>query len=443
MSDTVFAPATAPGRAAVSVVRLSGPATGDALASLAGRPPPPRRASLRTLRAADGEPLDRALVLWMPAPASYTGEDSAELHLHGGAAVMEGLVDALRALGLRLAEPGEFTRRAFANGRMDLLEAEAVADLVDAESAAQRRQALAQLGGATAARHAAWRETLLDALAHLEAAVDFPDEDLPADVAARARPELLRLQAELQAAAADRRGEHVREGLRVALVGAPNAGKSTLLNALLGREAAIVTPTPGTTRDVVEGRMRLAGLPVVIADTAGLRASDDPIEAEGVRRARAWAGDADLRVWVRDLSAPDTDGAPAQALLRADDLVVDNKADLAAPEAAPDAPPGGQGRLVVSAHSAGDVAHVRAWLEDWATHASGGSEPPAATRLRHRLALAEAATCLARATAPSSQEPELMAEDVRLAARALERLSGRLDPEEVLGRVFASFCVGK
>ena len=444
MTDTVFAPATAPGRAAVAVVRLSGPDTASALVAVAGGPPPPRRASLRTLRAADGEPLDSALVLWMPAPASYTGEDTAELHLHGGPAVVEGVVQALLALGLRLAEPGEFTRRAFANGRMDLLEAEAVADLVDAESAAQRRQALDQLGGATAARHAAWRETLLDALAHLEAAVDFPDEDLPADVAARARARLTALQAELEAAAADRRGEHIREGLRVALVGAPNAGKSTLLNALLGREAAIVTPTPGTTRDVVEGRLRLAGLPAVIADTAGLRASDDPIEAEGVRRARAWASDADLRVWVRDRCAPDDRGA--RGLMTAGDLVLDNKADLAAspvPSSPAGAEPTGEADLVISAHDPGDVARVRGWLESWAARLSGGSEPPAATRLRHRLALAEAAEALARATAPFLSAPELMAEDLRLAARALERLSGRLDPEEVLGRVFASFCIGK
>ena len=439
MTDTIFAPATAPGRSAVAVVRLSGPDSGAAVRALAGALPEPRRASLRSLRGAGGEPLDRALVLWLPGPGSYTGEDTAELHLHGGLAVVDGVVEALRAFGLRLAEPGEFTRRAFGNGRMDLLEAEAVADLVDAEGAAQRRQALDQLGGGVGARHARWREVLLDALAHLEAAVDFPDEDLPAEVAASARTPLAALEAELRAAAADRRGERVREGLRVALVGAPNAGKSTLLNALLGREAAIVTPIPGTTRDVVEGRMLLAGVPAVLADTAGLRDSDDPIEAEGVRRARAWAADADLRIHVRDLSAPAPDAAGA--LLAPGDLTVDNKADLLdrpASEAGADA-----GHLAVSSHADADVARVRAWLEVWAARVSGGREPPAATRLRHRQALAEAADALARATAPTAAEPELMAEDVRLAARALERLSGRLDPEEVLGRVFSAFCIGK
>ena len=436
MTDTVFAPATAPGRAAVAVVRLSGPECASVLSALAGGVSEPRRASLRTLRGADGEPLDRALVLWMPGPASYTGEDTAELHLHGGPAVVEGVVEALRTLGLRLAEPGEFTRRAFASGRMDLLEAEAVADLVDAETAAQRRQALDQLGGAVGARHAAWREMLLDALAHLEAAVDFPDEDLPAEVAARARPRLLALKVELEAAAADRRGEHLREGLRVALIGAPNAGKSTLLNGLLGREAAIVTPIPGTTRDVVEGRLLLAGVPVVLADTAGLRASDDPIEAEGVRRARAWAADADVRVWVRDLSAEHAD-ADAQALVREGDLVVHNKADLVDRPSSPDSD------FRLSAREPEGVERVREWLEAWATYVAGGREPPAATRLRHRLALADAAEALGRATALAVAAPELMAEDVRLAARALERLSGRLDPEEVLGRVFSAFCIGK
>lgn len=443
MTDTIFAPATAPGRAAVAVVRLSGPESETAVRRLAGAPPPPRRASLRALRDDAGVPLDQALVLWMPAPASYTGEDTAELHLHGGPAVVEGVVEALRALGLRLAEPGEFTRRAFANGRMDLLEAEAVADLVDAESAAQRRQALDQLGGAVTARHAAWRESLLDALAHLEAAVDFPDEDLPVEVAARARPPLLALKAELEAAAADRRGERVREGLRIALVGAPNAGKSTLLNALLGRDAAIVTPTPGTTRDVVEGRLTLAGVPAVLADTAGLRDTADPIEAEGVRRARAWATEADLRLWVRDAASPTTD--EEDGVLRPGDLAIANKADLQHAPPAPVGPPGREQleKLRISAHDPDDVARVRAWLEAWAARLVGGAEPPAATRLRHRLALAEAAEALGRATAPHAAEPELMAEDVRLAARALERLSGRLDPEEVLGRVFSSFCIGK
>ncbi len=442
--DTIFAPATAPGRAAVAVVRLSGPRTDATVRALGGALPPPRRASLRTLRDAAGEALDRALVLWMPGPGSFTGEDTAELHLHGGPAVVAGVAGALAHLGLRLAEPGEFTRRAFENGRMDLTEAEAVADLVDAEGEAQRRQALDQLGGGASRRHAAWREALLDALAHLEAAVDFPDEDLPDAVAARARDPLRRLRAELEAAAADRRGERVREGLRIALVGAPNAGKSTLLNALLGRDAAIVTPIPGTTRDVLEGRLMLAGAPAVLADTAGLRDTDDVVEREGVRRAHAWAGDADLRLLVLDGTAPATH-AEALALRRPGDLVLENKADLAPPPPrrgeGEDAAQSASGRMRLSAHDPADVQHLREWLDGWATRLLGGAEPPAATRLRHRLALSDAAGALGRAL--EARSPELAAEDVRLAVRALERLSGRIGAEEVLGRVFSTFCIGK
>lgn len=438
MTDTIFAPATAPGRAAVAVLRLSGPRAGDVVRTLAGALPEPRRASLRTLRDAGGEALDQALVLWMPGPASFTGEDAAELHLHGGAAVIAGVGEALAALGLRLAEPGEFTRRAFENGRMDLTEAEAVADLVDAEGEAQRRQALGQLGGAATRRHAEWREALLDALAHLEAAVDFPDEDLPETVAARSRAPLERLRAELQAASEDRRGERVREGLRIALVGAPNAGKSTLLNVLLGRDLAIVTPIPGTTRDVLEGRLRLAGVPATLADTAGLRDTVDVVEAEGVRRARAWAADADLRLLVLDSTLP-SNVADASELLRPGDLIVENKSDLASGET-----PRRVDATECMQLSALDSTHVdrlRAWLETWARKLVGGSEPPAATRLRHRQALADAAAAVERALqAPS---PELAAEDVRLAVRSLERLSGRIDAEEVLGRVFSTFCIGK
>ena len=441
------------------MVRLSGPASGPALAALAGRLPAPRRASLRRLQHG-AERLDEALALWMPAPASFTGEDCAELHLHGGPAVVEGVLAALRELGLRLADPGEFTRRAFENGRLDLVEAEAVADLVDAESVAQRRQALDQLGGAASTQHAAWRAVLLDALAHLEAAVDFPDEDLPDAVAARARAPLLTLKAELEVAAADRRGERVREGLRIALVGAPNAGKSSLLNALLGRDAAIVTAIPGTTRDVLEGRLHLAGAPALLADMAGLRETRDVVEAEGVRRARAWAAEADLRLWVRDLTAPG-ERAGVGELMQPGDWVVWNKLDLARGLPAPDTPlapanggsshrkgpeAGARGEVIelrLSAHSPAEVADLRARLDAWAATLLAGAEPPAATRQRHRVALAGAAAALARATAVDAHAPELMAEDVRLAVRALERLSGRIGAEEVLGRVFSSFCIGK
>ncbi|MDO9248319.1 MAG: tRNA uridine-5-carboxymethylaminomethyl(34) synthesis GTPase MnmE, partial [Phenylobacterium sp.] len=282
MTDTIYATATAAGRAAVAVVRVSGPAARAAVKALAGETPRPRLAAVRTLGSDSGS-IDQALVLWFPGPASYTGEDSAEFHVHGGPAVVSSLLEALSGLGLRLAEPGEFTRRAFENGKLDLAQAEGVADLIEAETEAQRRQALAQVEGALGRAHQRWRGDLIEALANFEAAVDFPDEEVPFEVADRARPHLQRLIGELHLALADvDRGERIREGFRIALVGAPNAGKSTLLNALVGREAAIVTATPGTTRDVIEVPLRLAGYKVLLADTAGLRDTHDEIEAEGV-----------------------------------------------------------------------------------------------------------------------------------------------------------------
>ncbi|MEO8115823.1 MAG: tRNA uridine-5-carboxymethylaminomethyl(34) synthesis GTPase MnmE [Phenylobacterium sp.] len=445
MTDTIFAPATASGRAAVAVVRLSGPRTKTALKALAGPLPKARIASLRTLKDAGGRAIDQALVLWFPAPHSYTGQDAAELQVHGGPAVAAALVEALSALGLRLAEPGEFTRRAFEAGKLDLAQAEAVADLIDAETEAQRTQALAQLGGRLSQVQARWREALTEALALFEAAVDFPDEEVPADVAARARPVLELLIAELEAAAADtQRGERVREGYRVALIGAPNAGKSTLLNALAAREAAIVTATPGTTRDIIEVPLVLAGYKLLLADTAGLRDTDQEIEAEGVRRARAWALEADLRLWVVDGSLAQAAEVPRE--LQPGDLCIIAKRDLpeneAAWAAAAEAARRGMPVLAVTARGPNDVAWLKSTLAERVVEALAGSEPPAATRLRHRELLAEAAERLRRALAEEDRL-ELAAEDVRLAARALDRITGRIDPEQVLGRIFATFCIGK
>jgi tRNA modification GTPase len=434
MSDTIFAPATAAGRAAVAVVRLSGPKSAEAVRALAGRLPAARRASLRRLSAAGGVPIDEALVLWMPAPGSYTGEDSAEFHIHGGPAVAAALVRALSDLGLRLAEPGEFTRRAFEHGKLDLAQAEGVADLVDAETEGQRRQALAQLGGRLSAVQARWRDGLIRASAMLEAAVDFPDEELPADVAGRARPILEILAEELEAAAADvSRGEQVREGFRIALLGAPNAGKSTLLNALARRDAAIVSATPGTTRDIIEVPMVLGGYKVIVADTAGLRKTEDEIEAEGVRRAEAWAESAGLRVWLVDGYGEPEPEPPAS--LRRDDIILLTKRDLGE---GLDGLPGEP----FTARSPNDVAWLERSLTQTVVEALGGSEFPAATRLRHRELLTEAVTRLRHALAEDSAL-ELAAEDVRLAARALDRITGRIDPEEVLGRIFSTFCIGK
>jgi len=441
MNDTIFAPATAPGRAALAVVRLSGPKSGKALQALAGRLPPARRATVRSLRGPDGAVIDKAMVVWFPAPASYTGEDCAEISVHGGPAVVDALIEALGKLGLRLAEPGEFTRRAFQNGKLDLAQAEAVADLIDAETKAQAEQAMAQLGGSLSRRYEAWREILIEALAVLEAAVDFPDEDLPADVAARARPALERLLAELDSALLDQaRGQRVRQGFRVALIGAPNAGKSSLLNALAGRDAAIVTPTPGTTRDVIEVPMVLAGYRVLLADTAGVRDTEHDIEAEGVRRARAWAQDADLRFWVVDASGFDGAWQFAEDLVQPDDILVLNKSDLAEGADARATRALGYETLQLAVTRDGADA-VRQRLAERVIAALAASEFPAATRLRHAERLREAHARVASALA--AKEVELAAEDVRLAARALAQVTGRVDPEDVLDRVFLTFCIGK
>lgn len=446
MSDTIFAPATAAGRAAVAVVRVSGPATLSVVHALTGKPPPARMAALRTLRHG-GADLDEALVLRFEGPSSYTGEDSAEFHVHGGRAVVDALLAALSDLGLRLAEPGEFTRRAFENGKLDLAQAEGVADLIDAETEAQRRQALGQVGGALSQRYDRWRDLLIQSLAMLEAAVDFPDEDLPEEVAERARPGLRILSAELEAALADvSRGRRVRDGFRIALVGAPNAGKSTLLNGLVERDAAIVTDTPGTTRDVIEVPSVLAGYKVLLADTAGIRETSDAIEAEGVRRARAWAEEADLRLWVVDgFHVKHT--VKLEDAVRPGDWLVLNKADIADGAALDEAEAmwvaEGLEVLRLSARSADAVAAVRTALSAHVAEALSGAEFPAATRLRHAERLKEAQSYLARALSEVGLEVELAAEDVRLAARALEKITGRVDPEDVLGRVFSTFCIGK
>ncbi|MFC3080571.1 tRNA uridine-5-carboxymethylaminomethyl(34) synthesis GTPase MnmE [Phenylobacterium terrae] len=446
MTATIYAASTAPGRAAVAVVRITGPDAGRVAAALAGALPPPRQAALRTLRAPGGEAIDRGLVLWFAEPASYTGEDLVEFHVHGGPAVVAALLEALAGQGLRLAEPGEFTRRAFERGKLDLAQAEGVADLIEAETAAQRRQALDQLGGRMSQAQARWREDLIEALAVFEAAVDFPDEEIPADVAARAEAPLRRLIGEVTAALEDvRRGERIREGWRIALIGAPNAGKSTLLNALAGREAAIVTATPGTTRDIIEVPLQLAGYKALVADTAGLRETRDEIEAEGVRRARAWAEGAALRLFLVDGSAAEADVSNAD-LLQSGDLLVISKADLpaggAAAAAEAEAARRGVESVRLSAQRGDEVDALIRRLAERAVADLAGSEPPAATRQRHRALLAEALERLESALT-NEDAPELAAEDVRLAGRALDRITGRIHPEDVLDRVFATFCIGK
>jgi tRNA modification GTPase len=448
MRDTIYALATAPGRAAVAVMRLSGPRTGAVLRVLAGSLPPARRASLRRLVGRDGQTLDSALTVWFQGPHSYTGEDAAELHLHGGPAVVARVSEALAAEGLRLASPGEFTRRAFEAGKLDLDQAEAVADLVEAETEAQARQAVAQLEGALGRRYREWRGLLAEALAYVEAAVDFPDEELPRDVAARAAPLVRRLEAELALALADgARGERVRDGYRIALVGAPNAGKSRLFNALIGRDAAIVTATAGTTRDVIEAALPLGGYKVVLADMAGLRETGDEIEGEGVRRARAWAEAADLRLWVTDGAAADGAWREGRALARPGDVLVLNKNDLAAgcDAAAAQTAAAGLGLEVarLSATTGDGVERLRTRLALRVADALAGRDFPAVTRQRHARLLESALEHVRRVDAAALERPELAAEDLRLAARALERVTGRIGAEDVLEVIFGSFCIGK
>ena len=462
----IFALASGAGRAGVAVIRISGAgAIAIAQRLTGGAALAPRRARLTRLRDAAGVEIDRGLVLAFPAPASFTGEDVAEFHVHGGPAVIEGLFAALTEAGARPAEPGEFTRRAYQHGKLDLVQAEALADLIDAETTAQRRQALAQLDGELSAVYEDWRARLIDMLALLEAEIDFPDEaDAPDAVADRLRPGLQALTAAMAAHLDDSaRGERVREGFAIILIGAPNVGKSSLLNRMAGRPAAIVSDIPGTTRDMIEVRLNLGGYLVTVIDTAGLRdttetaegaiaaaaAASDAVEREGMRRARARAATADLRIGVVEADA-DSDGERIEAQLAAldlgaGDLAVVNKIDLAAAELNQTlTTPGRKARTIAVSAKTGEGADalLSAISEEVAARLAR-REAPALTRARHRRAVAEAAAALARAETALDQGAELAAEDIRLAARALGRLTGAVDVEEILGAIFAQFCIGK
>jgi tRNA modification GTPase len=433
MSATIFALSSARGRAGVAVVRVSGPGAGPAVRALTGGIPVARLAWLATLRdPLNGEIIDRGLVLWFPAPGSFSGEDVAEFHIHGGQAVLGALLAALGRLpDLRLAEPGEFTRRAFENGKLDLTGAEGIADLIEAETSAQRRQAQRQIDGGFARMTESWAKSLVQALAFLEAAIDFPDEDLPPDLLGPVRAAAAQVAGEIARHLADgRRGEILRDGLAVALVGPPNSGKSSLLNRLAGREAAIVSATAGTTRDVIEIKLDLGGYPILLADTAGLRAAEGEIEREGIRRAEARAASADLRVVVLDASAPVSRETIAH-LLDERAMLVWNKADLTIP------PSDG---IAVSALSGAGIDALITHLGERAEALLAGPAP-LVTRARHRAALQDCQVALDRMI--EAKEPALLAEDLRLAVRALGRITGRVDVEDLLDVIFCEFCIGK
>ncbi len=452
--DTIFALSSGRPPAAIAVVRISGPDARSALIATMGRVPEPRRAVYARLRdPVSREVIDEALVLWFPGPGSETGEDTAELQVHGGRAIVTGVFAVLGRLpGFRLAQAGEFTRRAFENGRLDLTAVEGLADLINAETEAQRRQAFRQFRGLLGSRAETWRGRLVEALALVEAGIDFPDEgDVPGDLAVRAFEIVRPLAAEIRQAGAGQ-GERLREGLAVAIAGAPNVGKSTLLNRLARRDAAIVSPHAGTTRDVIEVQLDLAGFPVVLRDTAGLREAADPVEQEGVRRAWDAVGGADLVLWVVDAAGIEAGLSLAQREVPgvgAQHWIILNKIDLlprgAGPELASrlaERRPGHTSLTISATSGAGMDELVRAvtqFAERFFT-----AEPALVTRERHRVALQEAAQALEDALrlGPQGGE-ELVAEQIRLATRALERLTGRIGVEDVLDVIFRDFCIGK
>lgn len=435
--NTIFALASAAGRAGVAVVRVSGPEARAVTAEIAGFVPEHRQAHPARFRDPDtGEILDKGLAVFFAGPRSFTGEDVAELHLHGGRAVIDGMLSVLgRRSGLRLAEPGEFTRRAFENGKIDLTEVEGIADLIAAETAAQRRQAIRQLEGEIGRIYENWRERVVRALAHLEAEIDFADDDLGDGIRDRVQAEIGAVLADIEAHLEDRRrGEILRDGISIVILGPPNAGKSTLLNTLARRDVAITSTVAGTTRDVIEAHLDLGGYPVIVADTAGLRESPEPVEREGIRRARERGQAADLRIFLFDATEREAIAGlydPADE----DTLLIANKIDLLEDRAGIP-----KGVLPLSLRDGDGMGQVLARLEEMVRRKVSG-EAPAVIRARHREALRNCAGSLRRALGAAL--PELSAEDLRLAARALGRVTGRVDVEELLDVIFRDFCIGK
>ena len=424
--NTIFALASAQGRAGVSVIRLSGPDAKGVVAKFASNLPNDRVAGLRILIDDAGEPLDHALVLCFDGPRSFTGEDVVELHLHGSIAVVQSVLRVLGDSGLaRLADPGEFTRRALENGRMDLAQVEGLADLIESETEAQRKQALRVVTGHLGALVELWRSSLIRAAALIEATIDFVDEDVPVDVTPEVRELLTGVKTDLiKEIAGSKVAERIRVGFEVAIVGAPNAGKSTLLNAMAGRDAAITSEIAGTTRDVIEVRMDLKGLPVTILDTAGLRDGQDAVEVIGINRALGRAGDADLRIFLAD------DNEVLPLAQQPDDIRVTPKADIS-----------GSGVSGVTGEGVSELLDkIYQTLEQRSSHAG------LATHERHRIAMQSTLTALDLVLPLVDLGPEhydIAAEELRTAVRSLEALVGRIDVENLLDEIFSSFCLGK
>jgi tRNA modification GTPase len=443
--DTIFALASGKGRAGIAVIRLSGLTASAALKSLINdNLPMPRQAKWTSLINSQGDVLDDGIVLWFPAPASFTGEDVVELHVHGGTAVINALLAALSTLpGLRAAEPGEFSRRAFENGKMDLTAAEGLADLIEAETEAQRKQARRQSRGELGSLYNSWRERLIRAQALSEADIDFSDEDIPDDLMGEARSIAAQMEKEIAVHLDDaHRGERLRAGLYLAIIGPPNAGKSSLLNRLAKRDAAIVSDIAGTTRDVIDVHLDLGGYPVIAADTAGLREAGDSIETEGVRRARERAEDADMTLAVfdaGDLQASSGLDPLTLELIDSNTLVILNKCDEPhdiLPDQVKNRPV-----LVLSAKTGKGFDALLVALQALASELLAGDSGPNLTRHRHRDALKGCYGALKRAIV--AEEAELMGEDLRLAARALGQITGRVDVEDLLDVIFSKFCIGK
>ena len=449
-TDTIFSLSSAPGRAGVSVFRLSGPKTGAITKTLTGRAlPAPRLAALRRIKDSGGAMIDEGLVLWMPGPKSFTGEDCAEFQLHGSPAVLEAMASAFLRAGARQSEAGEFTRRAFENGRLDLTEAEGLADLIDAETQGQRLQALRQMQGGLKAVYEEWRSRILDALAQIEGEIDFPDEgDIPDGLSHKSAEPLKILSRDIsKMLSTAERGEHIRAGIDIAIIGPPNAGKSSLINRVVGRDAAIVTDQAGTTREVLEMNLELGGLPIRLLDTAGLRESDDVIEAEGVRRARRRAESAQMRLVIFDAQDMEWQAAKNSdddsfSLLQHGDFLVLNKSDLGLSEKTP-ALPSGVRLFSVSALTGEGLPALLEALEETVREKYSPLGEVGLTRARHKDCVERAKTSIDRAHSALGRAPELAGDDLRAALQALRELAGETDIEAVFDRIFSRFCVGK